>query len=72
MGSASNKAETLGMENVKGMEVYRAKNRLEVNQLTNLASLGASQAKTKAWLGMHARLSWGWRDMLGSMDRKHG
>ena len=59
VGSANNKAKTLRMEHVNGRKFAEKKKRRR-------------KGKIRALLGMLARLPWGRRDMLGSMNGKHG
>ena len=47
----------------------KKKNKVEEIQLANLSR--PSQAKIKALLGMLARLPWGKRDVLGSINGKY-
>ena len=53
-------------------EGEKKKNKVEETQLANLASIGSLTSNIKALLGMLARLPWGRRDMLSSMNGKYG
>ena len=71
MKEKKNKVEEIQLADLASLGSL-ASNKVEEIQPANLASLGSLTSNIKALLGMLARLPWGRRDMLSSMNGKHG